>query len=58
MNKIHINRVKEIQVEKQLDFFEALRHYIICELPNNTPQEKRKIHEELETDYIFSDLEI
>jgi hypothetical protein len=58
MSKIHLKRVHEIQAEKKLDFFEALRHYITCELPNNTPQEKREIKEKLESDYIFSDLEL
>jgi len=58
MSKIHLKKVKELMATKNICFWDALQYYIICELPNNTPQEKREIREKLESDYIFSDLEL
>jgi hypothetical protein len=58
MSNIHSQKVKEIMAEKKIDFWSALQIYITTKLPNNTVLEKREIKKKLESDYIFSDLEL
>jgi hypothetical protein len=58
LSNIHSQKVKEIMAEKKICFWDALQFYITTHLQKNTPQEKRVIREKLESDYIFSDLEL
>jgi hypothetical protein len=52
----HLLNVKKLMKEKQRNFWESLSFYILTH--TGTPQEKRKIREEIEYNYIFEDIEI